>query len=67
MQNLFVLIKSIIEILEENGKFVLKRLKKYTVDEYKKELKIRDEKSPKALEALQNFIIVGFEKVWLDK
>ena len=57
------MIESIIEILEENRKFVLKRLKKYTVDEYKKKLKIREEKSQKALETLQNFIIAEFEKV----
>ena len=51
-----VMIKNIIEVLEENKNFALKRLKKYTVDEYKKELRLREEKSRKILLALDNYI-----------
>ena len=51
-----VMIKNIIEVLEENKNFVLKRLKKYTVDEYKEELRLREEKSRKILLALDNYI-----------
>ena len=51
-----VMIKNIIEVLEKNKNFVLKRLKKYTVDEYKEELRLREEKSRKILLALDNYI-----------
>ena len=51
-----VMIKNIIEVLEENKNFILKRLKKYTVDEYKEELRLREEKSRKILLALDNYI-----------
>lgn len=50
------MIKNIIEVLEENKNFILKRLKKYTVDEYKEELRLREEKSRKILLALDNYI-----------
>ena len=56
-----VMIKNIIEVLEENRSFVLKRLKKYTVDEYKEELRLREEQSQKVLDALQNFIFKARE------
>ena len=51
-----VMIKNIIDILEENRKFVLSRLKKYTVEEYEKEEQERKEQSKKALEALKQII-----------
>lgn len=51
-----VMIKNIIEVLEENRSFVLKRLKKYTVDEYKEELRLREEESRKILLVLDNYI-----------
>lgn len=51
-----VMIKNIIDILEENRKFVLSRLKKYTVEEYEKEEQERKEQSEKALEALKQII-----------
>ena len=51
-----VMIKNIIDILEENRKFVLSRLKKYTVEEYEKEEQERKEQSEKALEALKKII-----------
>lgn len=51
------MIKNIINILEENRKFVLSKLKKYTVNEYKEELKKREEQSKKMLDALQNMFI----------
>ena len=49
-----VMIKNIIEVLERS--FVLKRLKKYTVDEYKEELRLREEESRKILLVLDNYI-----------
>lgn len=51
-----VMIKNIIEVLEENRSFVLKKLKKYTVDEYKEELRLREEESRKILLVLDNYI-----------
>lgn len=51
-----VMIKNIIDILEENRKFVLSRLKKYTVEEYETEEQERKEQSEKALEALKQII-----------
>lgn len=36
------MIKNIIDILENNRKFVLAKFKKYTVDEFKEELRIRE-------------------------
>ena len=51
-----VMIKNIIDILEENRNFVLSRFKKYTVEEYEKEEQERKEKSEKVLEALKQII-----------
>ena len=51
-----VMIKNIIEVLEENRSFVLKKLKKYTVDEYKEKLRLREEESRKILLVLDNYI-----------
>lgn len=50
------MIKNIIEVLEENRSFVLKKLKKYTVDEYKEDLRLREEESRKILLVLDNYI-----------
>ena len=47
--------KDIIEIFEKNKSFVLKRLKKYTVEEYEQEQvnnKIRQEEMMKFLESI---------------
>ena len=51
-----VMIKNIIEILEENKKFVLSRLKKYTVEEYEKEEQKKKEDSEKLLEIFKYMI-----------
>lgn len=51
-----VMIKNVIEILEKNKTFALKRLKKYTVDEYKEEIRDREERSEQMLEALKLMI-----------
>ena len=51
------MVKNIIEVLEDNRSFVLKRLKKYTVDEYKEELRLREEKSNKYFETFKSLII----------
>ena len=51
-----VMIKNIIDILEENRRFVLSRLKKYTVEEYEKEEQERKEQSEKAIETLKKII-----------
>ena len=52
-----VMIKNIIEVLEENRSFVLKKLKKYTVNEYKEELRLREEQSNKYFETFKSLII----------
>jgi len=57
--NELIMIKKVIDILEQNRKFVLSRLKKYTPEEYKEELRIRDEQSKRMLEALQQMILKG--------
>ena len=55
------MIISIIEILENNRKFVLSRLKKYTVEEYEKEKMERERQSKMMLEALKNMFIRKIE------
>ena len=55
-----VMIKNIIEILEENKKFVLSRLKKYTVEEYEKEEQERKANSERALEELKKMITMKY-------
>ena len=55
-----VMIKNIIEILEENKKFVLSRLKKYTVEEYEKEEQERKESRERALEELKKIITMKY-------
>ena len=56
-----VMAKNIIEILEKNRKFVLSRLKKYTVEEYEREEQKRKEDSEKVLEALKQMITMNYK------
>ena len=58
-----VMIKNIIDILEENSQFVLSRLKKYTVEEYKEELRIREEQSKIMFENLKNMLKNRIEQI----
>lgn len=51
------MINNIINILEDNRKFVLSKFKKYTIDEYKEEMKIREERSRLMMESLKKIII----------
>lgn len=55
------MIIKIIEIFENNRKFVLSRLKKYTVEEYEKEKMERERRSEIMLEALKTMFIRKFE------
>lgn len=55
------MIIKIIEIFENNRKFVLSRLKKYTVEEYEKEKMERERQSEIMLEALKTMFIRKFE------
>lgn len=57
-----VMIKNIIEILEDNRNFVLYRLKKYTVLEYKEELRVREENSERMLEVLKQMTVNNIDK-----
>ena len=61
-----VMIKNIIDILEENRKFVLSRLKKYTIEEYEKEEQERKEQSEKALEALKQILTMKYKNEYDD-
>lgn len=61
-----VMIKNIIDILEENRKFVLSRLRKYTVEEYEKEEQERKEKSEKALEELKRIFTMKYKNEYDD-
>lgn len=51
------MINNIIDILEDNRKFVLSKFKKYTIDEYKEEMKMREERSRLMMESLKQMII----------
>lgn len=51
------MIKSIIDILEDNKKFAISKLKRYTIDGYKEEQRIREENSRRMFESLKNMII----------
>lgn len=51
------MINNIINILEDNRKFVLSKFKKYTIDEYNEEIRIREEKSRLMLESLKQMVI----------
>lgn len=55
------MIINIMDILENNRKFVLARLKKYTVEEYEKEQEERKKQSEMMLEALKKTFIKRFE------
>ena len=51
------MIKKVIDILEDNKKFVLSKLKKYTPEEYIEEQKIRKMQSERMLESLKNMLL----------
>ena len=55
------MIINIVEILENNRKFVLSKFKKYSVEEYENEQAERKEQSERMLEALKNMFIKRFE------
>ena len=48
------MINKIIDILENNRDFVLSKLKKYTVEEYEKEVEFRKKQSEMMMNALMN-------------
>ena len=52
-----VMVNNIIDILEENRKFVLSKLKKYTVEEYDEEERLKNERSEQMLEAFKYSIM----------
>lgn len=47
------MIKAVIEILEENRKIAVSRLKKWTVEEYEEDRKQKEKRSEEMLEALK--------------
>lgn len=49
-----VMIKNVIDILNENRKLAISRLKKWTVEEYKEDRRQREEQSEQMLEMLKN-------------
>lgn len=49
-----VMIKNIMDILNENKKLAISRLKKSTVEEYKEDKRKREEQSEQMLEMLKN-------------
>lgn len=51
------MIKKVIDILEDNKKFVLSKLKKYKPEEYIEEQKIRKMQSERMLESLKNMLL----------
>lgn len=53
------MINEIINILEDNKKFVISRLKKYTVEEYEREKEYREKQSKMILKALTESIATG--------
>ena len=57
-----MMIVRIIKILEENRKFVLARLKKYTVEEYEKEMEENEKRSEMMLESLKKMFIMKYEQ-----
>ncbi len=56
------MINKIIDILEENRNFVIKRFKKYTVEEYDREQEERRIKSEKALEELKKMMAYSINR-----
>ena len=55
------MVHNIIDILEDNRKFVLSKLKKYTVEEYTKEKEKREKQSEMMLEALKSMVEHGLK------
>lgn len=53
------MINEIINILEDNKKFVISKLKKYTVEEYEREEEYRKKQSEMILKALTESIATG--------
>ena len=49
-----VMIKNVIDILNENKRLAISRLKKWTVEEYKEDKRKREEQSEQMLEMLKN-------------
>lgn len=49
-----VMIKNVMDILNENKKLAISRLKKWSVEEYKEDRRKREEQSEQMLEMLQN-------------
>ena len=49
-----VMIKNVMDILNENKKLAISRLKKWTVEEYKEDRRKREEQSEQMLEMLKN-------------
>ena len=52
-----VMIKNVIELLNEHRKLALSRLKKWTVEEYREDERIRKIRSEKMLEELKSIIL----------
>lgn len=52
--NDLIIIKNVIDILETNRKTAISRLKKWTVEEYKEDIKMRERRSEAMFEALKN-------------
>ena len=61
-----VMVKNIIDILNENKTFVLSRIKKYTVEEYEAEEKERKERSDKVLDELKQMLTMKFKNEYND-
>lgn len=57
-----VMVKNIIDVLESNKNFVLSKFKKYTVEEFLEENKIREEQSKKMFEALEKALLIMHAK-----
>lgn len=51
-----IMIKAILDILENNRKFVISKFKKYTVDEFIEEQRLKEEQSEKMFESLKEFV-----------
>lgn len=57
------MVSQVLDILEDNKKFVLSRLKKYTVKEYDEEMKRKKEQSEAMFEALKDM----FKTLYLNE
>ena len=51
------MIKDVIDLLKQNKKLALSRLKKWTVEEYREDERIRKIRSEKMLEELKSIIL----------